>query len=448
MFRLRVFITLCLMLLALPALAAAAPAGGAAAGDSWDEQYNLDVNLSQFAGRFYDVLTKEEYYGKYPAVRGIAEIAKRMGYFNLDNLSCEYTIEDGQIYYRFSEHYADLAPESYLGKVYALPNRELVSAEYIGQEDFLLYFGMNNLPQQILLSLQEVGTIAANPPAGLENELADIGEMGQVLGMITAMGIDKQIESVLTGEVALALYTLDPGKMMSGECSPHDIDAAAFLGLAGAEQLKTLLAGFGAQAGLSPIDSGSPAWTAYEFAELPGAGLMFNDEILVAAPSLTRAAEHLRAAGSGFAPGSLQYYFDVNATALHNQLVAPLVDFGMGMAASEGMQFPTAAMGYLWGLPESSALGHITVQSQFDEGTLCELQMSTAVPQYLGYYLTTGAAGFLEGELRKEFDNGGMDNDMGMEAEEEADEMEEMDEAGEAELPEVPVPPTEPAPSV
>jgi hypothetical protein len=445
----RVLLLTCLTLTALPLLAAAAPATPAAGGDHWHEDYTADIQLDQFMGRLHEVLSSEQYFGKYPEVAGMAEVAKRMGYFNLDNLHCEYTVKDGEIRTRFSEHFAGLPADSYLGKVYALPNRDLVSATYLAQDDYLMYFAMNNVPQQVLISLQEVGNLANDPPTGMEDVFSDMGEVGQVLGMVTAMGIDKQIESILTGEIGMAFYRVpDHARLMNGDIQPGDIDASVFVGLAGSEALDTLLAGFGGQAGLVAIDSGSPAWKAYEISAMPGAGLMYNNEILIAAPSLTRAASHLQNIGSGMNVEAVQYFFDLNVTALHDQVIAPLADFGMGMASQEGIQFPTQAMAYLWGLPGSDALGHITAQGRFDSGYACEMRMSTAVPQYLMYYLTTGGIGVLESELHN---SGGSDDDY--EGEEYEDGGEDWDEEGSEDdaaapmAPEAPVA-SEPAPTV
>jgi hypothetical protein len=50
-------------------------------------------------------------------------------------------------------------------------------------------------------------------------------------------------------------------------------------------------------------------------------------------------------------------------------------------------------MSYLLNLPDSEALGHVTVQASFADGYTGEVEMKKAVVQYLVYYLGLGLCG-------------------------------------------------------
>jgi hypothetical protein len=386
------FLIALLVALCLPAMAAAQTP------DSFTERFTLDVQLGQFMDRLYEVLTREQWLGQYPEVRTAAEAMRHMGVFNYQSVNVQKTVENGKVHFHCSEQFADLPADSYLGKVYALPNRPLASANYLNPEGFVMYAGMNNVPQQALLALDEFS--AMSQPGGPLAELMgghDM-DMAEVMGMLEAFQIEEQVNEILTGEVALTLFkSPELGKLM-GDFQPGDLDAAVFVGVKDAARLQQLSAMFAGQAGLTPMGGDMAGWTGYYIPDMPQGGIMWNSELLIASPNIFNALSHLDFNKGGLTTPACQCYFDLNLTALHDQLVAPGMAFLEGQAPVNLASTKEAAA-YLFALPASSQLGHVRAHTAYANGYSFDMTMSTALANYAFYYLGVGISGVAQAEL-------------------------------------------------
>jgi hypothetical protein len=413
-------IAACLLLLTVPAFAVDDFYGGASgkssrpqpthhrAGQSaWEESYSLKIDAQDFMQRLYTVLTSKEHLGQFAEVAQVAECMKSLGFFNLAGIETEYTISGADIDYHEAASFKDLDPASFYGKFLALPNGKLRSAEMISQGDYLLYLGVNNLPQLVMLEAEELGKLQNK--AGGDDALgqalaeANLGDLDQALGMLKALKLDETLGEALSGEVALVLYGLPEfEKLNSGNIQPADLDAAVFLGLNGVEFVDGLIKQFGGQAGLEKTDA--PAgWTGYTLNGQPSVGFVYNDKLLVLSPNIAAALEHIKAAKSQHLrlPECL-YYMVVDCSALEGKVLHPLLDLAQ-KELGDNVKLPLSTMSYLVNLPEPGALGNMTMMTtSTGDGYACDMHATKAQMQYLAYYLGVGLCGAAQAGV---FDN-------------------------------------------
>ncbi|MDQ3023398.1 MAG: hypothetical protein M3R04_03275 [bacterium] len=391
-------------------LSALMPLAAMAQGDSYSERYNLDIHMGGFMDRLYNVLTDPKYgCAKYPEVPEVAGLLKQLGYFELENVQCEYAVQDGEVALRWATHFDGLDPQSYFGQVFALPNKPLELATYV-PDDALLYVGMNNVPQQALLAVRELGAVAA----AAQGEGSGLGEMfqdadlAQVLGMLEAFDVEGQVNQVLTGEVGLAMFAAPSiEKISSGDFGPQDIDAALLIGVKDAARIKQLIGMAGANAQLTSMGEMAGGWSGWYISmpEAAGAGIMMNDKLMFVAPNVQNAVAHLDFSGAGQTTPDCQSYMDINLTRLHDELAGPGLSMLMGEAPVD-LAHAREAANYLFALPPSDALGHVRAVTVYDSGYECALTMNTALANYLFYYVGVGAAGMAASEMEKKDEAG------------------------------------------
>jgi hypothetical protein len=373
------------------------------AQDSYSERYDLEIHLSGFMNRLYEVLTRPEWLGQHQEVAAAAGLMKEFGVFNLENIQCEYAVENGQVALRCAEHYANLDPESYYGKVFALPNKPLALAGYV-PSDAVLYLGINNVPQHALLLASELGELAQAQQAagGPLAEMFGDAEVAQVFGMLEAFNVEQQVNDALTGEVGLAVFAA-PSPEDFDNFGPEDIAAAVLVGVKDAERVKQLIGLAAQQAPLVPMGEMEGGWTGWyvQAPMAPAAGIMLGPDMLFVTPDVPKALASIDFSRSAQTTPACQAYFDLNVSRLHDELVGP----GLGLLMSEAPVDLTAtkdAARYLFALPPSDALGHIRGVTVYDSGYECAITMNTALANYLFYYVGVGASAAAQSEMGKQ----------------------------------------------
>jgi len=352
------------------------------AGDEWIKGSAVEqVNWTGFLERLYTLLTSDEYLGaKYPEVKQAAELAKSMGDFNLAGTMEKCSINGEDMKLQFGSYYRDLDPASLRGRTFGLKDAELVSAEYVGEGDHLLYFAMNHLPERIQLTVdamnqaQQAG--GGEDTLGLDQLLNEMGagDIGMLLGLASSMGVDQMAADMISGEVALVLYDLPPfDKLDSGDIQPSDIGAALMVGLKDAAKLEAMIAGFGANAGLVALETSGESWKGYSLPGAEGVTLIYNHEIAAVvtnASVLERIQMAQQSGGSDL--GACQYFLDVDIANLEQRAIAPLfemcvAELGQEMEEGKTIFVPSKETAFLLELPESSALGHLTASGHHDQ---------------------------------------------------------------------------------
>ncbi len=398
-------VVISLLLMATPAFAvddfygpassgsvSAAHRGHRSSGKSqWEESYSQTIDAEAFMQRLYTVLTSPEYLGQVKEVAQAAEYMKGMGLFNLSMMESEYSISGDEMSMWSSCSYSDLDPQSYYGKLLALPNAKLASAKVVGEGDYLMYMAMNNLPQILMIEVEELNK--AQALSGGEDvfaqllEEADMGDMLQVLGMLKALKLDETMLDAFSGELALVLYGVPAfDKLESGNIQPEDLDMCLMLGLNDPTFITGLIEQFGGQGGMQKIEA--PAgWTGYNTSFQPSVGLIYNDDLLVISPDIKAAIAHIaQAKGNSLRVPECQGYVNVNCSAMQTGVLAPLTDLAVKELGD--IQLPTAAMSYLVDLPAPEKLGSLTMLSSFDGDTFSsEMHAQKALGQYLTYYM-------------------------------------------------------------
>jgi len=368
-------------------------------GDSvWEEFYVSDVEIGVFLERLYEVLTNEEWLGQYPEVATVANYLKQTGLFDLQNVHTEYAITGDRMYFMLHEDFEDLSPDCYYGKVLALPDRELDTAQYVNG-DQLLYFAANNVPDMLLLYANEVMNAVntmEQTAEGMEMEAdLNLGDLAEVFGMLEAFNVEDTVKSLLTGEIAVVFYNMPPfEQLMLGDIQPADIELAIMLGVSNREGVQGMIEGFGDEVGLLAREYEDDPWQYYVVNGEETIGLMLNDGMAILSSNIDVTRRNVLAAqeNGGLELDPCQVYFDLNMVALHDQVVVPAVNMGTGYLP-EGVTLPVEPMSYLVNLPESEALGHLTVTASFADGYTGEIEMKKAVLQYLAYYLGIGLCG-------------------------------------------------------
>ena len=374
----------------------------------WEESYSQEVDVQAFMERLYTFLTSPEYMGRYPESVQAANYLKGLGYFSLAGSQCEYSIGKGEFDMYSSCSYAALDPASYCGKVLALPNAKPVSAKFIGEDDYLAYFVENNVPQMMMLEIDEMNKMQELAKGETElakllsqTNLGDMGDVSQMLGMFKALKLDETMLKALSGELALVLYGVPAlDKLHGNDLQPGDLDLCLMLGLNGDEFITGLISQFGANAGLTKMEVPG-GWTGYNIQGQESIGLVYNKDLLVLSPNIKATLEHMaKAKGHSLRVPECQVFMDCNLTAMHNTVVAPLMD--MGAKHLGDIKLPTAAMSYLVALPAPEELGHLTMMTSYGgDSDKMELHARTAVGKYAAYYLgiglcAAGQSGMLE----------------------------------------------------
>jgi hypothetical protein len=403
-------VVICLLLMATPAFAVDDFYGPSGSGSvtakhtahrgsgksKWEESYSQQIDAQAFMERLYTVLTSPEYMGQVKEVAQAAEYMKGMGLFNLAGMDSGYTISGDEMSMWSSCKYADLDPQSYYGKLLALPNGKLASAKVVGAGDYLVYLAMNNVPQVLMAEVDELNKAQALGGAEGQDALgqllnqADMGDMMQVLGMLKALKLDETMLKALSGELAIVLYGVPAiDKLQSGNIQPEDLDLCIMLGLNDPTFITGLIEQFGGQGGMQKIEA--PAgWTGYNTSFQPSVGMVYNDDLLVISPNIKSTLGHLaQAKGRSLKVPECQCYFDLNCTALQTGVLEPLT--GLAVKELGEIQLPTAAMSYLVDLPAPDKMGALTMMTSYDGDTFSsEMHASKALGQYLTYYLGVG----------------------------------------------------------
>lgn len=372
----------------------------------WEESYKQEIDFSGFMARLYEVLSTDELLGQYPQVKQIADLYKEMGVFNMGTSLTEYEISGDNISFFTSTGFNDLDPACFYARYFALEDQELDSARYIAREDVLLYLGVTNLPQKLMLQVEEMQSVAARM-GGAEDPLHEIfGELGggdaeQIWGLVTALRLDQVVSSVLSGEVALAVYGLpEVPKFVHGDLQPSDLDVALFIGIKDAAYLQQMIDNYGSGIGLTSAGE-QDGWQRFTLADPPGMSVTYNDELLVACSNAEKFAAHMDAAKGGkyLRVDPCQFYFDLDAQRLEAEFGKPL----WGMAAEEfgpEVKLPSESVAYLLNLPQGEELGHIKLMANHDnDGGSWEMSMNKAVVQYFLYYVGVLGCGAAQSDI-------------------------------------------------
>jgi hypothetical protein len=353
--------------------------------------------------RLYNVMTQPQWLGQHAEVAGTANMLKQLGVFNLENIQTEYVVSNGQVALHCGKHYAGLDPNSYLGQLYALPNKPLELAGYV-PADALLYVGMNNVPQHALLAARKLSEVAASAQESggpLSDAFGD-ADLAQVFGMLDAFNVEQQVNDVLTGEVGFVVFDAPSVESMTSDnFGPQNISAAILVGIKDAERVKQLIGMAGANAPLSPMVGDMGGWSGW-YVTAPGAegvGLMLGTDMLFITPNVQNAVARFDFGGQAQAIPPCQSYFDLNVSALQDGLVGPGLEALMGEAPVDLTATKDAAR-YLFALPPSDALGHIRAVTVYDNGYESALTMNTALANYLFYYVGVGISGLAQSEMQ------------------------------------------------
>jgi hypothetical protein len=371
-------------------------------GDSpWEEYYRSEVDLSEFFDRLYTVLTSEEHLGGIPEVAAIGEHLNTLGFFDFGKGIEEYVITGDYIRYYSQSHFPDMDPECYYGSLFSIPDRELHSAKYLSDGDYMLYLGITGLTDKLLTALEMPtmqitdGEVESTPLLEMLGQSGD-EDMQMALGAIHAMKLDELVDSVLTGELALVLYrTPSIEQIFTGQIMPQDVGAALMLGLKDPDYVTEMIETYGAEIGLMGVEMPGDAWRYFRMEGEESVGMMYNDEMLIVSPDIESTVEIVGNA-SGLEFPECQMYLDLDVQALHEMVIQPLAEFGTTQLGEE-IALPIDSMAYLVNLPDEQALGHITLESHFGENTASmELEMKKAVLQYVVYYVGVTLCGMAQ----------------------------------------------------
>jgi|GEM_PF-2446970 len=361
---------------------------------TWEEYYVSDIDTTEFMGRLYEVLTREEWLGQFDEVAAIAGYMKEAGLFNLGHMHQEMIVTDDYIYSVFSEEYNDLDPESYYAKLMSLEDAELVSAGHV-TDDFLLYFGVNNLTDIMLLQFEQM-MATAEMAEEMGGEMDGMEEMAQAWGMIEAFQIDQIVKNVLTGEIAMVLYDMpELEQMVMGEIEPSDIDMAAMIGISDGDYVLSMIEQYGQEIGLMGRQYEGDDWHYYVMQGQESLGLMFSDELLLVTTNLDVARDHVIAAlkDGGIEVDPCQFYLNLNINEINDTLIVPGAELAM-MHMGTDIELPVEPLGYLFNISEETDLGSVEMTTHnFGDGCSFEFEMKKSVVQYMVFGLGLVACG-------------------------------------------------------
>ncbi|MCC7476997.1 hypothetical protein IT575_00945 [bacterium] len=409
-----------LCLLAAPAFADSHQSQG---GDSVDIQYSEELRFGELMDRVYTLMSSEKYFGKHQQVRGMAELLKHSDFFNFSGTTCRYRMDNEKIEFYSAKHYSDLNPAGVAARSLALPDVAPVSANYICPGTYVMYMSMQNVPAVAALTLEQLQAQEA-----LMNEY-DMGGGGPVqffgqsgmpeLGELSRIVQQLQTESgafgvSLSGEVALVVYSLPSvPQMTSDNFDPlnSDLDVALMVGINGSEGINNALGMAGAVGGMTPGNSPGPGWMRYDINQMPGAGVIFNDQILVASLKVDRAIAHIEQAQlqGRMSIEPCQFYMDMDLTNLHRNTIKPGVDSMLAWTLSEkpDLFMPQESAAFLFNLPDENALGHLSMGAYNNGGCHMQGSMSTAVLPYAMYYFSVAACTMAQTEMGGSMDYSG-----------------------------------------
>jgi hypothetical protein len=401
---------------------ATATAGGspttlqpAAAGAPVRVDYTGETDVTGLMQRLTMLLTSPDWFGGDPALQPAIKELQDSGKLNLTGCQETLHIDADVVRYTMATHYAGLAPDSYKGKLYALPNQPLQSAQYVS-DDALIYLGLNNVPQSALIIFH---WLVAHPETLQEGPLADAinkalseqlggqkitaDELAQAEGLLQATGLEAQLNSLLTGEVAAAVYDADVEKLAGSNSSPQDVDAVVFLGVRDSAAVANLLTGMGADAGIT-ANGEVNGWKLFSIADAQGIGIGLNGNTLVAATHFDKFTQRLTSGGNKLATPDCQYYIRFNLQRLLQEYAEPLATKALteevdmdgvkrnldakGLPSAEKLE---AAWRYLLDFDHIGDLGALTLSGRYDSGYACEATLKPAVFLYGVYQL--GRAG-------------------------------------------------------
>lgn len=379
-----------------------------AMGDSaWEEFWVQDIDFRPFMGRLKTVLQED------PQLTGgmggdIATFLDQVYFFNLGTSHTEMAITGDDIRFFCSQTYEGLPEDSSPARLAALENLPLASYNLVDDGEFIMYMGIQHLPERIMIQLDEMmrqaemGEDMEGPLSEVFSEM-DVEELEQTMQLMKAMQIDKIVESTLSGEMGIALFDMPGIEMLAnnGNIEPTDITAAVALGIKDPAYVREMLGTYGSEVGMTPrADSGANGWDVFDVPMMPGMGLLMNDSMLVATTNVDFAMGKLADVRDN-PVGACQAHLAVNMAALNSLFIEP----GMGMLAEEitegdeGIYFPADSMKYLWDVPEEEGLGQFTITARTGDAMSSEIKMKKAVFQYLMYYLTTIGAGAVQSEM-------------------------------------------------
>jgi hypothetical protein len=434
--------------IAMPTMAAPAPANLPGLTGDFQLRYEQQWNASGFMQRLVTLLTSPEWGGSSPELKPFIDMLQQSGKLNFAGCQEALTIDQNLVHYTAATHYAGLTPDQFKGKLFALPNKPLASAQYV-TDDALLYVGLNNVPQTALLVFHE---IASHPEMLKQGPLAEllgdaIEEMGggdfsledlpQVEAMIQGFGLEAQINQLLTGEVGLAFYGADWAKLMQGnEPQPTNFKVAVFLGLKDGAKAAGMLSAYGSDIGLTAGGTDGQ-WTSYSIKDAPFVNIAIGPNMLIA--SLGGAG--MPAAGAAtLATPECQYYVKLNLDRLVHEVLEPAIgpeianEFDLDEMAQQcagKMCFTPQQLDVAWGYlldieHTGSNLGSVVLTGRYADGYQADVTMRPDVFMYTLYNVGRIAGAGMMQEHLSHLDNDMEDDDSG----EDADGPGDMDESG------------------
>ncbi len=410
----------CIFLLALPAFADEHQSQG---GDSVAIEYSEELRFGDLMDRVYTMMTSEKYFGKHQEVRGMAELLKHSDFFNFTGTSCRYRMDNEKIEFYGAKHYTDLNPSGVAARALALPDVAPVSAGYICPGTYLMYMSMQNVPAVAALTLEQLqsqeammkeygmGEMGLSEMFG-QNGMPEMGELAKIVQQLQtengAFGVS------LSGEMAAVVYSLPSvPQMTSDNFDPlnSDLDVALMVGINGSEGINNALGMAAAVGGMTPGNSPGPGWMRFDIAQMPGAGIIFNDQILIASNKVDRAIGHVEQAQlqGRLSVEPCQFYMDMDLTNLHRNTIKPGVDSMIAWTSAEnpGLFMPQESAAYLFNLPDENSLGHFRMGAYNNGGCHMQGSMSTAVLPYAMYYFSVAACTMAQAEMGNSMDYSG-----------------------------------------
>jgi hypothetical protein len=421
-------------------------------------RYEAQWNAGGFMQRLLTLLTSPEWGGSVAELKPVIDALQQSGKLNFAGCQEALTIDQNLVHYTAATHYAGLTPDQFKGKLFALPNRPLQSARYV-TDDALLYVGLNNVPQTALLAFHELAShpelLAQGPLAEILGEaMEELGagdfkleDLPQIEAMVNGLGVQKQVDQLLTGEVGIAFYGADWAKLMQGnEPAPSDFQVAIFLGLKDGGSATQMITAYGSDIGLTPGGT-QDGWTSYSLKEHAGVSFRIGPDMLIA--SVGGAGE--KASGQpGLATPECQYYVKLNLDRLAHEVLEPMVgpeiakEFDLdelaGQAAARGTFTPQqldVAWRYLLDIDRAgSNLGSVVMTGRYADGHQCDLSMRPDVFMYTLYNAgRIAGAGMLRDHLREQDDDDYSETDEAEDGMDDNEGVESGDEAGETDQP-------------
>jgi hypothetical protein len=397
------------------------------AGGPLQIDYTGQMDVTGLMQRLTAVLTSPEWFGSDPNLQPLIKALQDSGKLNLAGCKETLHIDQSAVHYTLATHYAGLAPDSLKGQLYALPNKPLSSAQYVGT-DALAYVGINNVPQTALIAFR---WLVAHPETLQKGPLADLvnkalsqqlggqsitpDQLQQAAGLLDSSGLENQMNSMITGEIGAALFDADVQKLGGDDFKPEDLDLAVFVGVKDSAGVEKLLTSAGADAGIQAAGE-QGGWKLFTIKDQPGLGLALNGNVLLGATRFDAFTKRLQGGAAKLSTPDCQYFIRLNLQRLLREYAEPLATQAIAEDGSvqdlksqmdqqglPSLEKLDAAWAYVLGADKLGDLGALTLSGRYENGYQCDATMNPDVFLYgLYQFGRVGGMGALEDHLKQQ----------------------------------------------